>query len=96
MLPEPMFSYLPSLKYLDLRMNFLVSLPNSLAFHVNLEIVLLAGNLFQKLPLLLITLPNLRRVDLKLLEVETSDEYQNCMVYVKGVSFFNLIFYLLD
>ena len=63
-LPENLFLYLPKLKVVDLRDNFLVSLPPSLAYHPTVEVLLLAGNLFLHTPSLLRTLPSLVKHDL--------------------------------
>ena len=63
-LPENLFLHLPKLKVVDLRDNFLVSLPPSLAYHPAIEVMLLAGNQFLHPPPLLKTLPGLLTQDL--------------------------------
>lgn len=37
-LPDNMFYFLPNIRYVDLRHNFLITLPDSLAFHQNIEV----------------------------------------------------------
>ena len=59
-LPENLFLFLPKVKHVDLRHNFLISLPDSLAYHPTLEVLLLSENLFPSLPPLLYTLPRLK------------------------------------
>ena len=63
-LPENLFLFLPRLKVVDLRKNLLVSLPESLAYHPNIEVLLLSGNLFIYTPSILQTLPSLVKHDL--------------------------------
>ena len=63
-LPENLFLFLPRLKVVDLRKNLLVSLPESLAYHPNIEVLLLSGNLFNSTPSILQTLPSLVKHDL--------------------------------
>ena len=60
-LPENLFLFLPKVKAVDLRRNLLISLPESLAYHPTLEVLLLSDNLFLDIPPLLHTLPRLER-----------------------------------
>ena len=64
-LSEEMFRYLPCLKWLDLRDNYLIDLPTSLTNHPTLEVVLLDNNLFTDLPSFLCTVPKLRVLGLR-------------------------------
>ena len=64
-IPEEVFRHLRCLKWLDLRDNNLISLPDSLANHPTLEVLLLDNNLFTELPSLLTTLPRLRVIGLR-------------------------------
>ncbi|XP_069688235.1 leucine-rich repeat-containing protein 27-like [Periplaneta americana] len=61
---EIFFPALPSLKWLDVRNNFLTSLPRSIANHPNLEVLLLQGNQIRVLPLELGLVPKLRGIQL--------------------------------
>ena len=63
-LPEDFFFFLCGLEYVDLRQNFLISLPISLFYHSKIETLLLSGNLFTTIPSVLYTLPKLRFHDL--------------------------------
>ena len=54
------------MKVVDLRHNFLVSLPVSLAYHPTLEALRLAYNLFLEIPPLLNTLPMIKEHGLNL------------------------------
>ena len=58
-LPESLFLFLLQVKYVDVRQNFLVSLPSSVAYHPTLEVFLLSENLFTEVPAILSTLPRL-------------------------------------
>lgn len=49
-LTEDFFWRLPNLMWLDLRNNFLEEIPKSIAFHENLENLLLTNNNLKKLP----------------------------------------------
>ena len=64
-LHKDLFRYLPCLKWLDLRDNYLIDLPISLSNHPTLQVVLLDNNLFTELPSLLCTLPRLQVVGLR-------------------------------
>ena len=64
-IPEEVFRHLPCLKWLDMRDNYLITLPDSMAHHPTLEVVLLDNNLFSELPPLLGTLPRLRMIGLR-------------------------------
>ena len=66
--------YLPKLNVLDLRNNFLISLPPSLSYHSTLEVLLLVGNLITSPPPIIQTLPNLLSHDLKLTKVTTDPQ----------------------
>lgn len=50
LLPQDFFWKLPKLTWLDLRNNILEELPTSIAFHENLENLLLSNNNLKKLP----------------------------------------------
>ena len=58
-LPESLFLFLVKVKYVDVRQNFLLSLPKSVAYHPTLEVFLLSENLFTEVPAILTTLPRL-------------------------------------
>ena len=64
-IPEEVFRHLPRLKWLDMRDNYLIALPDSMANHPTLEVVLLDNNLLSELPTLLCTLPRLRMIGLR-------------------------------
>ena len=63
-LPEDFFFFLSCLEFVDLRQNFLISLPISLSYHPKIETMLLSGNLFTTIPSVLYTLPKLKFHDL--------------------------------
>ena len=63
-LPPNMFHFIPNLKQADLTHNYLCSLPMSLAHHMELEVILLEGNLFTSYPVILESLPKLKHHDL--------------------------------
>nr|CAD7201592.1 unnamed protein product [Timema douglasi] len=50
-LPDNLFVSLPVLKWLDVRNNKLTQFPKSVAYHDNLQVLLLQGNQIQRLPL---------------------------------------------
>ena len=79
-LPVNLFLFLPKLKVLDLRNNFLISLPKSLAYHPNLEILFLGGNLFNSPPSLLQTLPRLVKHDIRITKKNTKIQERKCPV----------------
>jgi len=64
-LPDNLFLFLPNVKFVDLRHNYLISLPRSLAFHQNIEYLLLSDNLFKTIPPILSSLPKLKETGLK-------------------------------
>nr|CAD7407928.1 unnamed protein product [Timema poppensis] len=53
-LPDNLFVSLPVLKWLDVRNNKLTQFPKSVAYHDNLQVLLLQGNQIQRLPLELV------------------------------------------
>ncbi|CAL1673888.1 unnamed protein product [Lasius platythorax] len=59
-LPKELFVSLPHLQWLDVRNNQLTNLPTSILGHPSLESILLQGNKFEKLPLELCLVPNLK------------------------------------
>ncbi|XP_029171942.1 E3 ubiquitin-protein ligase LRSAM1-like [Nylanderia fulva] len=59
-LPKELFISLPHLQWLDVRNNQLTNLPTSIRAHSSLESILLQGNKFEKLPLELCLVPNLK------------------------------------
>ena len=65
LIPEEVFRHLPCLKWLDMRDNCLIALPDSMANYPTLEVVLLDNNLLSELPTLLCTLPRLRMIGLR-------------------------------
>nr|CAD7594938.1 unnamed protein product [Timema genevievae] len=50
-LPDNLFPSLPVLKWLDVRNNKLTQFPKTVAYHDNLQVLLLQGNQIQRLPL---------------------------------------------
>nr|CAD7575335.1 unnamed protein product [Timema californicum] len=50
-LPDSLFVSLPVLKWLDVRNNKLTQFPKTVAYHDNLQVLLLQGNQIQRLPL---------------------------------------------
>ena len=64
-IPDAVFLNLPCLKWLDLRDNYLISLPESLVEHPSLEVVLLDNNLFTEVPEVLATLPKLKMIGIR-------------------------------
>ena len=85
-LPENFFLCLPKVKGIDLRNNCLASLPQSIAYHPNLRVMLLAGNLFKSVPFLLHTLPKLSRHDLSL-QISTIIGQEEQRPFITAVSY---------
>nr|CAD7396525.1 unnamed protein product [Timema cristinae] len=63
-LPDNLFLSLPVLKWLDVRNNKLTQFPKTVAYHDNLQVLLLQGNQIQRLPLELGLVPKLRGLQL--------------------------------
>jgi Leucine-rich repeat (LRR) protein len=64
-LPEDLFNHLPRIRWLDMRCNLMLSLPNSLSHNPTLEVLLLDQNLFTSIPPVLQTLPRLHTLGLR-------------------------------
>lgn len=79
-LPKDFFTKLPNLTWLDLRSNHLSVIPESIAYHQNLENLLLSDNKIAALPIALGLVPKLKVLQI----AENPLEYPNKKIIAQG------------